>query len=601
VPIPTERAGIEDGRYGRKLTAVLHADVVGYSRLIGVDDLSTLARLRAIRETLVEPAVNENGGRIVQTAGDSLLIAFDSIAGAVNYAVRVQSGLNEQESVEPPERRIQFRIGINIGDVITEGADIHGDSVNVAVRLQEVCPAGGICVSRAVREHVADGLKLDFQPMGALTLKNISRPVEAYALRLGLDPDAFRRSPIAATVIRQWEKPSLAVLPFTNMSDEADEEYFSDGIAEDIITELSRSRSLFVVARNSSFNYKGMPFDVRQIAQELGVRYIHEGSVRRSGGRIRVNAQLIDAETGNHLWAERYDRDLADLFAVQDEITNAIAGTIQPVISMAEQRRAVRKPPHSLSAWEAYQRGTWHRDKLDPEENIRARELFRRAIEFDPTFALPHHGLAQTYFDDAHLYLIRTFADAATVAQPLANKAVMLDPNDANGYVALALVSAAQGDLQTEMARVERALELSPNNAAAHGMAGQCLVFSGRYDEGCHALMTFLRRNPCDPRRGPMLYGLAVGRYLMKEYIAAAELAMRALAAQPNLRDMRRWLIAALGKLGRLDDAKSMMRQTTAMLAPVAFEEFLRRQQPWLRDVDHAHLMDGLRAAGWQG
>lgn len=437
--------------------------------------------------------------------------------------------------------------------------------------------------------------------MGALTLKNITRSVEAYVLQMDTAVGRPAIAVVGAGSPGRSGRPSLAVLPFTNQGNDADDEYLADGMAEDIITELSRSGSLFVIARNSSFSYKHKPIDVRQIAQELGVRYVHEGTVRRSGGRIRISAQLIDAETRHHLWADRYECDFTDLFALQDCITKAIVATIQPVLSLAEQQRALRAPVYSLTAWETYQRGAWHRTKLDPAENIRARELFQRAIELDPTFARPQHALAQTYYDEAHLYFTRPFSEAARLAEPFAHKAVLLDPNEADAYVTLALVSAAQGDLPTEMARARRALEINPNCAAAYGILGQSLVFSGRYDEGCQALMSYLRRNPCDPRNWQQLQGLAIGRYLMGEYAAAVDLARRALAAQPNVRDIRRWLIAALGMLGRNEEAQAVMRQSAAVLAPIMFDEFARRQLPWVRDADQARLIDGLRRAGWQG
>jgi adenylate cyclase len=298
---------------GRKLIAVVYVDMVGYSRLIGSDDVGTLERLRTLRRELIDPAIREHGGRIVKTAGDSLLIVFDSIDGAVRCAITVQQQVPDYDGDQSADRHMRFRVGINIGDVIADGTDVHGDGVNVAARLQAQCPPGGVCVSRAVRDHAGDRLGLRFEELGALTLKNIARPVEAFILKLrderstSDDPSGFAGG---TGLIPPPDKPSIAILPFTNMSDEPDQEYFSDGIAEDIITELSRTRSLLVIARNSSFSYQGRSVDVRQVARELGVRYVHEGSVRRSGARVRVTAQLIDAETGNHLWAERYDRDL---------------------------------------------------------------------------------------------------------------------------------------------------------------------------------------------------------------------------------------------------------------------------------------------------
>jgi adenylate cyclase len=324
----------------KKLVAVVHVDMVGYSRLIGLDDIGTLDRLRALRADLINPAIAEHGGRLVQTGGDSLLIVFDSIDGAVRCAVNVQQNVPRHDTGHAPDRAMRFRIGVDIGDAIADGTDLHGDGVIVAARLQAECPAGGVCVSRAVRDHVHDRLDLSFEALGPLNLKNVSRPVEAFVAR----PTAVT---ITASVERSLlggsgealplpDKPSLAVLAFTNMSGDPEQEYFSDGIAEDIITELSRSRSLFVIARNSSFTYRGRAVDIKQVARELGVRYVLEGSVRRAMSRVRISAQLIDAETGNHIWAERYDRDTEHVFAVQDEIAEAVATAIRPAVGDAE-------------------------------------------------------------------------------------------------------------------------------------------------------------------------------------------------------------------------------------------------------------------------
>src|SRR5689334_24541642 len=300
----------------RKLIAVVYVDMVGYSRLIGLDDVGTLQRLRVLRNEVINPAIEQHGGRIVQTGGDSLLILFDSIDGAVRCAIRVQQQTPDHDAGHAPDQSIRFRMGIDIGDVIAEGTDFHGDGVIVAARLQAECPPGGICVSRAVRDHVHDRLDLTFEPLGALNLKNIARPIEAFVLRSDVS-GAFG----ASEAIPMRDKPSIAVLAFANMSGDAGQEYFADGVADDIITELSRIRSLLVIARSSSFTYKGHTVDVRQVARELGVRYVLEGSVRRSRDKVRISAQLIDATTADHIWAERYDRDLADIFGVQDEIT----------------------------------------------------------------------------------------------------------------------------------------------------------------------------------------------------------------------------------------------------------------------------------------
>jgi adenylate cyclase len=376
---PTERPADR-----RKLIAVVYADMVGYSRLIGLDDAGTLQRLRALRREVIDPAIDEHGGRIVQTGGDSLLIVFDSIDGAVRCAVKVQRGVPIHDGDQPSDLAIRFRVGINLGDAIADGTDLHGDVVNVAARLQAECPPGGICVSRSVRDHVRGRLDLAFEELGPLALKNISRPVEAFVVRSAAPTAAVVHGGVEALPLP--DKPSIAVLAFTNMSGDLDQEYFSDGIADDIIRELSRSRSLFVIARNSSFTYRGRAVDVKQVARELGVRYVVEGSVRRSGSRVRVTVQLIDAEAGNHIWAERYDRDVREVFAVQDEISAAVANAILPTISEFEQRRSLRKPPENLGAWEAWQRALWHWSK---GSDLATRRYFlQRAVELDPHFAL---------------------------------------------------------------------------------------------------------------------------------------------------------------------------------------------------------------------
>ena len=452
---------------GRKLIAVLHADMVGYSRLIGLDDIGTLERLKTLRSTLIDPAIAEHGGRVVNTGGDSMLIVFDSVDGAVQCAIKVQQQVPAYDRDQPPDRTIRFRIGINVGDVIPDGTDVHGDVVNVAARLQAECPPGGICVSRAVRDHVHDRLDLAYEELGALDLKNIARPVEAFVLRL--DTAATTWKSIERSLVHDTgealplpEKPSIAVLAFTNMSGDPEQEYFSDGVADDIITLLSHSRSLFVTARNSSFTYKGRAIDVKQAARELGVRYVLEGSVRASDGRVRVNAQLINAETGNHLWAERYDRDRADVFAVQDEITIAVSRAVEPAVADAERPRALRKPPGNLGAWEAYQRGQWHLWQMRLEDVPRARKFFNRALELDATLAAAHIGLASLYTMEGFFFASRPVAEAVALAADEARKAVDLDPTDADAHAFRAFSSGHTGDHAGGFDHVERALSNKP-------------------------------------------------------------------------------------------------------------------------------------------
>jgi adenylate cyclase len=383
----------------RKLIAIVHADMVGYSRLIGLDDVDTLNRLRALRRDVIDPAIEEHGGRLVSTGGDSLLIVFDSIDGAVRCAVTVQRQVPVLEAEQPPDRAIRFRVGINLGDAIPDGSDLHGDAINVAARLQAECPSGCICVSRSVHDHVHERLGLVFEELGPLNLKNIARPIEAWLVRLSdalpVQMPLDQLMSTASETLPVPDVPSIAVLPFMNMSGDPEQEYFSDGIADDIITELSHYHTLFVIARSSSFTYRGRFIDVRRVGRELGVRYVVEGSVRRDAKEARVTVQLVDATTGNHIWAERYDREVDRVLAVQSEIADSVAVTILQAISDAERQRIIRRPPNNLSAWEMYQRGMWHFFKQTPADNERSRALFCKSLEIDPNFLSPHRRLSR--------------------------------------------------------------------------------------------------------------------------------------------------------------------------------------------------------------
>ena len=370
----------------RRLTAILAADVAGYSRLMGTREEETHERLKAHLTELVNPKIAEHRGRVVKNTGDGFLAEFASVVDAVRCAAEIQRGMADREPEVAEEQRIRFRIGINLGDVIAEEYDIFGDGVNVAARLEALAEPGGICISRVVRDQARDRLDYIFEDLGEQAVKNIARPVRVYRVGDNAAPIA-QRLPAWSEPLPLPDKPSIAVLPFANMSSDPEQEFFADGIAEDVITALSRYPSLFVIARNSSFAYKGQAVDVKEIGRQLGVRYVLEGSLRKAGNHIRLTAQLVEAETGRHVWAEHYDRDLADIFLVQDEITRAVTIAIAPAIAAAEQQRAIRKPPESLDAWSAYQRGLWHLSKATAEENALAEKLFQRAIDLDPIFS----------------------------------------------------------------------------------------------------------------------------------------------------------------------------------------------------------------------
>jgi adenylate cyclase len=580
----------------------MYADMVGYSRLIGLDDAGTLERLRALRRNLIDPAIEEHGGRIVQTGGDSLLVVFDSIDGAVRCAVQVQQQMPIHDGDRPPDRAIRFRVGINIGDAIANGTDLHGDAVNVASRLQAECPPGGICVSRSVRDHIHGRLDLAFDALGALDLKNISRPVEAFVLRTADTP-----TPVEQTLVQGTSdplplpgKPSIAVLAFTNMSGDPEQEYFSDGIADDIITELSRSHSLFVIARNSSFTYRGLSIDIKQVARELGVRYVLEGSVRRSGAQVRVGARLVDAETGNHIWAERYDRALQDVFGVQDEITAAVVAAIHPAVADAEQRRALRRPPESLGAWQAYQRGLWHMSKFSGADSERATRFLEQAISLDPTFAAAYSNLALAYTEAGAVHALRPLDESIGLAKAAALKAVEYAPNDAEAHAALAFATLLEGNRAGVSQRLAFALECNENSTWANGIQGLLLAWSGRGSEAREYLRTALRLNPRDPRNALFMHQIETSYYFEHDYGNAVEASRRAIAAYPGYPQPYRWLAAALGQQGRTSEAREALHEAVS-ISPQGFDRYVRKRPPWFRPEEHEHLLDGLRKAGWEG
>jgi adenylate cyclase len=410
--------------------------------------------------------------------------------------------------------------------------------------------------------------------------------------RTGVSSMVPNKSAIATSQpLKLPDRPSIAVLPFVNMSDDSEQEYFADGIAEDIITALSRYSSLFVIARNSSFSFKGRAVDVKQVGNDLGVRYVLQGSLRKSGNRARVTAQLVEADTGNHIWAERYDRELADIFAVQDEITQATTVAIAPAIADAEQQRAMRKPPASLDAWGAYQRGMWHLSKASTDEDARAGKFFQQAVDLDPMFAGGYIGLSTV--------LSRT-KGTQEKEEALARRAVTLDGGNADARARLALALNARGDHLGARAEAEWALAICPNLAAAHGALGVVLAYSGRPDEGLAELEACIRLDPRAPSLVNRLNQVALAHYFCGDYDAAVEAAERAIRVFPDFPSPYRWLAAALGQLGRTPEAKTALEKAK-MVSPGAFDFQVRERPPWFRPQEHGHMLDGLRKAGWKG
>jgi adenylate cyclase len=482
-----------------------------------------LAALKAIRQDVVDPAIASHSGRIVKTTGDGLLLEFPSVVNAVRCALEVQTALADRTNDVPEEGRIIFRIGINLGDIIVEGDDIFGDGVNVAARLQEIAPPGGICISNRVHEDVRDRLGTGFDDGGVRTLKNIARPVQVWNWR----PDATVGPKLASrpTTLPLPDKPSIAVLPFQNMSGDQEQEYFVDGVTEEIITELSRFHSLFVIARNSSFSYKGRSPDVREVGRELGVRYVLEGSIRRASDRIRVTSQLIDTLTGNHIWAERYDRVLEDVFALQDDLTRAIVAVIAPQIESTEEAKAARRRPDNLSAYEIGRRAWVHawqgHDKADRALLEQSIAEAKKALEIDPNSVMALHVLTWAYGSMLFLHMAENRDDAIRNATFASTRAIELDRMDAYGYSLRGLGVWQRGELERfpeALADARRGHELNPNDATVLRTLGILESSSGEPELAIKHLHELLRRNPRDPRCHQTYAILAGTSFVAKQY-----------------------------------------------------------------------------------
>jgi adenylate cyclase len=563
---------------------------------MGADEEGTLERLKTLRRELIDVKIGQHRGRIVKTTGDGLLVEFASVVDAVRCAAEVQQAMPGRNARVPADRRIELRIGINLGDVIADGDDLFGDGVNIAARIEALADAGSVFVSGTAHEHVRDRLPFGLEDMGERQLKNIARPIRIYRVL----PDELTLIASAQAQASLSEKPSIAVLPFQNLSSDPEQEYFSDGIAEDIITDLSRNRSLFVIARNSSFAFKGRAVDIRQVERELSVRYVLEGSVRRNAGRVRVVAQLIDAETGNHIWAGRYDRAIEDVFAVQDEITVAVVTAIVPAVADAELRRALRKPPENLGAWEAYQRGLWHYGKAIPADNKRARKYFERAIALDGTFAAAYSHLALTHVTEGGVLATRPADEAVRLAAANARRAVEYDPNDGDALATLAYAAFATGDRHEARKWASLADECGTNSAWVNGIKGALLVWSGDTAEGRDRMRIALRLNPHDPRNRLFASSIAASYYMEHDYVGAIEAAKWAITTYPAYPNPYRWLAASLGQIGNIDEARKALTQAMTV-SRTAFDLHVRSIPAWFLPEQHKHLLDGLRKAGWQG
>jgi adenylate cyclase len=466
----------------RKLTAILYADVAGYSRLTEADELGAHPRVMSALDFATE-SIKTSGGTVLRYAGDAILAEFPSVVATANASVAIQNELHARNKEVPETQRVNLRIGINLGEVLEDRGEIFGDGVNLAARLEAAAPPGGICVSATVRDQIVGKVAAEFEDGGLREFKNIARPVHVYhwpsaSENAGPDGTPVASAPPAELALP--DKPSIAVLPFDNMSKDPDQDFFAEGISEDIITELSKFRSLFVIARNSSFAFKGQSTDVSEISTKLGVRYVVEGSVRRAGNRVRITSQLIDAVDDKHLWAERYDRELEDIFAVQDEVTHAIVSTIEPHLASTERQRARRKPTENLGAWESYQRGLWHLYQYQPDDIGEAVQLQERAIALDPTFASAHAGLALSLYYELVLGFASDWSAGMARALDAGKTAISLDGNDPFAHISLGRVYTIHGQHEAAIAECDIAISITPSYAVAHFGRAHSLWMSGR-------------------------------------------------------------------------------------------------------------------------
>jgi TolB-like protein/class 3 adenylate cyclase len=589
-------------RVERRLTAILAADVAGYSRLMGQDEAGTLARLRDHRRELIDPKIAEHKGRIVKTTGDGLLVEFPSVVEAVACAVTLQVEMAERNAGTPEEQHIVFRVGVNLGDIIIDGDDIHGDGVNIAARLEAISEPGGICISGTVRDHIGDRLDLTLDDIGEQALKNIARPIRIYRVRLAAPQRTPNALPIQTTAaLALPEKPSIAVLPFQNMSGDPEQEYFADGMVEEIITVLSRIRWLFVIARNSSFTYKGKAVDVKQVGRELGVRYVLEGSVRKGGSRVRITAQLIDAATGTHLWADRFDGSLEDVFELQDKVTANVVGAIAPKLEQVEISRAKRKPTESLDAYDNYLRGVAGLHSVfegNKESVSEALRLFYRAVELDPEFAAAYGMAAWCYVLRMNYSWIADDAHEAAELERVARQATRLAREDAVAlYTGGFALTRVVGDLEASAALIDQALSLDPNLAAAWHLSGWVRILLGEPELAIAHMAQAMRLNPLDPLIFGMQNGTAAAHFLAGRYDEASSWAETALRTHANYAPALRIAAASHALAGRFAEAKKFMIRMRQIDSDLRVSK-LAELAPFRRPEDLVRYAEGLLKAG---
>jgi adenylate cyclase len=544
----------------RKLAAILAADVAGYSRLMGADEEGTLDRLKAHRRELIDPKITEHHGRIVKTTGDGMLVEFASPVEAVRCAVEVQQRMSERNASEPSERRITFRVGVNLGDIIVEGDDIHGDGVNIAARLEALAEPGTVYISGTAYDQVRDKLAHDFEDRGEQSLKNIARPVRVY--RLGAEPAGYATPGATGKAARPAlalpDKPSIAVLPFQNMSGDPEQEYFADGIVDEITTALSRVKWFIVIARNSSFTYKGRAVDIKQVGRELGVRYVLEGGVRKAGNRLRISGQLIEASTGRHVWADRFDGGIEDVFDLQDRITESVVGVIEPNVLLAEIGRARAKPTENLDAYDLYLRSLPFRYSGTREGTKEGMALLLRAIAIDPQYAVAKAGAALCHALCVLQCWEERGGEGAIEGVRLAREALAANPEDTPtlsqaGYA----LSYLAHDHDAGLAAIDRALQANPNSAETLHWSGWIRCYIGAPRSAIEHFRRAIRLSPLDPNIPWIDHGLSFAYLMLGEYGEALSWALKAVALMPAWEGSHRGLITSLALLGRLDEARA--------------------------------------------
>ena len=584
-----------EARIQRRLSVVLVADMVGYSRLMEVDEAGTLTRLKALRDELIDPKVHEHRGRIVKTAGDGFLIEFDSVAGAVQSAVEIQRALTERNLSVQQDKQILFRIGINLGEIIVEGDDIYGNGVNVAARLEGLAEPGGICISGTVYDQIESILNLGYDDLGEQRVKNIAKPVRSYAIRMRSSetgPAGTAPKPVPPD---DPGRPSVAVLPFTNMSADPEQEFFADGISEDIITSLSKISGLFVIARHSSFAYKGKTVDLRQVGHDLGVRTVLEGSIRKAGNKLRITAQLIDVTTRGQIWSARFDRDLTDLFALQDEITSNVVSALHVRLVEGEQARVWSRSTENLGAWECFTQGMPYFRRYTREGNVRARALFEKAVELDPGYATAWIWIGWSHWADARFLWVDSPSEATKRANELAQKGLALDEDLSATHALLSAIHLMRREFDEATAEGEKAVALDPNGADVTALLAMTLNWSGRPKEAESLVEKAKRMSP--------LYSawyLAVQAHayrLMARHDEAIVIYGESIARNRDHIGPRIGLTSCLAEVGRLDEARSEAAEVLRINPSFTLTKYAKSLT--YKDPSHAERsLNTLREAG---